>query len=230
MNLILSRHGNTFEAGQKSVWVGARNDLPLTAQGREQARQLAQALAKNKITPSAVYCGALRRTKEYSEIVIAKLRLPLKADNDPRLNEIDYGQWSGLTNEEVIQRFGRNEFERWEQDCEWPVQGGWGGSASGLKQEVHDFAHEITRKFAEHDSILVVTSNGRLRYFLTLVEGEFERRVREKTLKVKPGNIGKLSWRKRPLSGGLGPTERRRREGTFQISCWNTKPNGLERL
>ena len=33
MRLILARHGNTFEAGETPVWVGAREDLPLTARG-----------------------------------------------------------------------------------------------------------------------------------------------------------------------------------------------------
>ncbi len=31
MLLLLARHGNTFNKGDKVVWVGAQTDLPLTA-------------------------------------------------------------------------------------------------------------------------------------------------------------------------------------------------------
>ena len=37
IRLILVRHGNTFEAGQKCVKVGSKTDMPLTAQGLRQA-------------------------------------------------------------------------------------------------------------------------------------------------------------------------------------------------
>jgi probable phosphoglycerate mutase len=45
--LILIRHGNTFEAGQKAVWVGARSDLPLTMAGEAQAHAAAQYVARH---------------------------------------------------------------------------------------------------------------------------------------------------------------------------------------
>ena len=44
MLLLLARHGNTFEKGDKVVWVGARTDIPLTAKGRDQAAALAAGL------------------------------------------------------------------------------------------------------------------------------------------------------------------------------------------
>ena len=53
MLLLLARHGNTFNKGDKIVWVGARTDLPLTAKGREQALALGQALAPSPRGSSA---------------------------------------------------------------------------------------------------------------------------------------------------------------------------------
>jgi hypothetical protein len=38
IDLILARHGNTFDDGQQTVWVGAQIDLPLASKGREQAK------------------------------------------------------------------------------------------------------------------------------------------------------------------------------------------------
>jgi broad specificity phosphatase PhoE len=66
MQLILARHGNTFESNETPTWVGAQNDLPLTAAGLKQAKNLALYIKNNNIKLDAVYCGPLRRTRIYA--------------------------------------------------------------------------------------------------------------------------------------------------------------------
>ena len=58
MLLLLARHGNTFDKGDKVVWVGARTDLPLTAKGREQARALGAGADAVRPADQARDCGA----------------------------------------------------------------------------------------------------------------------------------------------------------------------------
>src|SRR4051812_27218223 len=93
MDLILSRHGNTFAPGQEAVWTGASNDLPLVEKGWQQADKLAHALMARTISLAAVYCGPLKRTRDYAVRVIEKVKFPGSEVVDPRLNEIDYGDW-----------------------------------------------------------------------------------------------------------------------------------------
>ena len=68
MLLLLARHGNTFEAGDKVVWVGARTDLPLTAKGREQAAALGEGLRPVKSVIKHIVSGPLNRTREHAAI------------------------------------------------------------------------------------------------------------------------------------------------------------------
>ncbi len=76
MLLLLARHGNTFNKGDKVVWVGARTDLPLTAKGREQAQALGQALVPFAPQIKRVISGPLLRTREHAAIICEGLKTP----------------------------------------------------------------------------------------------------------------------------------------------------------
>ncbi|MFU8797207.1 MAG: histidine phosphatase family protein [Gammaproteobacteria bacterium] len=195
MRLILSRHGNTFNPGEPAVCVGAKNDLPLVDKGREQAQQLAGYLKKSQIIPAAIYCSPLQRTIEYGKIVSDTIQRgaahisSLRPTIEPCLNELDYGDWTGLTSQEIIVRFGQGEFEHWEKNSVWPTTGNWGSSEKTITQEIQSFVTDLTKKYSLDDTLLIISSNGRLRYFLKLIPGEFERHTQDGTFKVATGNI-----------------------------------------
>jgi probable phosphoglycerate mutase len=193
MQLLLARHGNTFRPGEPVLWVGSRNDLPLVARGREQARTLGRALRERGTRPEVVYCGPLARTREYAAIVAEEAGLPTP-DVDARLDELDYGVWSGLTSNEVVERFGEDELEGWRRRGEWPAKAGFGPGEEQVRREVHDLVRELVAEPAP-DTVLLVTSNGRLRYFLTLVPGAFEQCVERDALGVRTGHISKIVGR-----------------------------------
>jgi broad specificity phosphatase PhoE len=97
--ILLARHGETDwnRDGRYQGWA----DPPLNETGRAQARVLAEQL---RTTPfDAVYSSDLRRAHETAEIVAATHGLDLVADTG--LREIDVGSWSGLTREEIEERF-----------------------------------------------------------------------------------------------------------------------------
>lgn len=189
MRLLLSRHGNTFDPGQPVVWTGSTNDLPLVEKGRQQAAQLSLVLKQCGILPSAVYCGPLSRTRVYAQTVVDDLQLKLNPIVDARLDEIDYGQWTGLTNAEVAERFGPAEQAAWDNHGQWPKNAGWTSSEQTVIAEVQSFCGEMLRQYAGYQTVLCVTSNGRLRYFLSLISAELERRQKDGTFKVKTGNV-----------------------------------------
>ncbi len=193
MNLILSRHGNTFGPNDPVVWAGSANDLPLVEAGVIQAETLAKALIEQNIQISDVFCGPLQRTKRYAEIVSKRLKTTSSPLIDDRLNEIDYGAWSGLTNEQIIDRFGEEALQDWDERCRWPKHGRWGGTETQTFEEVRSFITDLVRRYPEDSTLLVITSNGRLRYFLKWITDEFEKRIRDNQFKVKTGHICKLS-------------------------------------
>ncbi len=189
MKLILARHGNTFDDGQIPTWVGSKNDLPLVEKGKAQAEALADYLVKNSIKPDAVYCGPLKRTKEYAQIICENAKLNLEPIIDERLNEIDYGEWSGLTNKEISEKFGDDVLCAWNDFSIWPEKekGNWGTSKQKLLSNVNSFVEGLSQKYslvpASNDkTILAVSSNGVLRHF-GLIFGN------KTNAKVKPGNI-----------------------------------------
>jgi broad specificity phosphatase PhoE len=208
MDIYLLRHGNTFGPGDKVVWVGKSLDLPLVESGRAQAAACAEALAAAGVKVGAVYCSSLCRTSEYARIVTERLRLEAAPIVDARLDELDYGGWSGLSRDEVLSRFGAEALAGWEKSCLRPANSGWSGSEAQSEAEAREFAAEAVRLGREDEAVLAVSSNGKLRYFLKLAEGAFEARVRRGEFSVKTGNICKLQFVR----------------GCFSVVHWNMTP------
>lgn len=104
--LLLARHGETADNAERR-FQGRRNP-PLNVRGREQARALARQLAGEEI--AALWASPLLRAAETAEIVAGTLGLPVQPD--PRLAEIDVGDWAGRTYAEVFLEHP-GELERW---------------------------------------------------------------------------------------------------------------------
>lgn len=104
--LILARHGET-DWNRENRFQG-HADPPLNELGRRQSAELAATLASEGI--ARVYTSPLRRAHETAEIVAA--RLGLEVEPVEALREIDVGSWSGLTRDEVSERFP-DEYARW---------------------------------------------------------------------------------------------------------------------
>jgi len=208
MQLILARHGNTFAPGDKVVWAGATNDLPLVSEGIAQAERCARALKQLGITPAATFCSALQRTRTYAETVLKELGLTSAPTIDDRLVEIDYGAWTGLSAVEVIEQFGTEALKQWSTQSVWPTNAGWGSSEQEIIREVREFTGELVTRFHPDDTVFIVSSNGRLRYFLTLMPDELARRVKAQRFNVKTGHLCLITYR----------------EGTFSVMQWNVAP------
>jgi broad specificity phosphatase PhoE len=189
MKLILSRHGNTFSPAEKAVWVGRRSDLALVDEGQRQAKRLGEKLLEAGILPTAVYCGPLLRTRNYAEIVIRTLGIALQPIVADSLTEIDYGHWEGLSNREIEDRYGHGPLEAWENHGLWPVAAGWLPAEAQLAQRVNAFASSLVRTHAASDTVLAITSNGVLRYFLRLDPVSFSARAEMRATKVATGHV-----------------------------------------
>lgn len=104
--ILLARHGET-EWNRLGRWQG-QADPPLNDLGRRQAERLAAQLAGEGI--DAVYSSDLRRASETARIVADRFGLAVR--ERPALREIDVGSWSGLTRDELRERFPEG-YARW---------------------------------------------------------------------------------------------------------------------
>lgn len=203
MKLILGRHGNTFEAGQIPVYIGAREDLPLTQTGIAQAKYLGQTFKRLGIKIADVYSGSLRRTLDYAKYVIKELG-SLQPIIDPRLNEFDYGAWSGLSQQSIRDQWGSAALNAWEQDAQSPKNVGWSPQSDEMLARIQAFTEQLLSQYQDQ-TVLVITSQGCLRFFLRL-SGQLNQ------VKVSTGNICQLIHQ----------------DHHWHLVTWNQKPQDLD--
>jgi broad specificity phosphatase PhoE len=99
--LLLVRHGESTWNAQ-SRWQG-QADPPLSALGERQAEEAAESLTK-VASITAVWTSDLARARRTAEIIATRLRIDVVRD-EPRLRERDVGSWSGLTREQIEERW-----------------------------------------------------------------------------------------------------------------------------
>lgn len=97
----LVRHGE--HALQGRLIAGRSDGIGLSPKGRAEAAAVAERLAREEI--EAIYASPLDRTRETAAILAGRLDLPVALRDD--LIELDFGEWTGLTFDQV-----RND-ERW---------------------------------------------------------------------------------------------------------------------
>lgn len=97
--LILIRHGET--EWNKNLRFQGHMDIPLSEEGREQARKLALRLSTEKF--DAAYASDLSRASETAQAVADYHNLEVKLK--PELKEINFGQWEGLTHQEIDSKY-----------------------------------------------------------------------------------------------------------------------------
>jgi broad specificity phosphatase PhoE len=209
IRLILVRHGNTFEAGQVCTHVGARTDLSLTTEGREQAKRVGHYLSSQGIQPTAIYAGKLKRQIETSLIIGETLNVSHLHLNEPALTEVDFGLWEGLTTEAITKRW-KKEYEDWSKGGIWP-EGIFEGTLDAHLNEINNWIAHLRSDYKPGESIVGVTSNGIIRYFHSFAAEKWNHCVQTRNmeaLKVKTGHLCELllsaddlkviSWNKNP--------------------------------
>jgi broad specificity phosphatase PhoE len=149
--ILLARHGET-EWNRVGRWQG-HADPPLNDAGRGQAAALAAELEGDGI--AAVYSSDLRRASETARIVAD--RLGLDVTEDRALREIDVGSWSGLTRDEVRERYPEG-FARW-------LAGEIGHDGETREALAERVVGAVERIAAAHpgEHVLVVTHGGAIR-------------------------------------------------------------------
>jgi len=106
LTLVLTRHGLT-DLSEPEQHLGQRVDVSLNDAGRRQAKALARRLAHVRFDRAIT--SPLFRAQETAEIVAGGIHL----EPDPRLKEMDYGGWEGMTYAQIAERDGafRREWE-----------------------------------------------------------------------------------------------------------------------
>ena len=159
--LLLVRHGKT-EWNEAGRYIG-RSDIGLSAFGLREAEALGQRLAGERI--DAIYCSNLKRAVQTAQVITSGRDVELVTCEE--LREMDFGEFEGLTLEEIRQR--RPEFDWWtgrDADMEFPQ----GESVRRVASRVGPFAGRLER-YAEGETVLIVSHGGTLRALICLLLG-----------------------------------------------------------
>ena len=180
--LLLVRHGET-DLNTQSRMQG-QSDAPLNEQGRQQAEALKNRLAGETI--HAVICSDLRRAWETGTILTRRLGLSLTPD--PRLREMDFGGWEGLSYEEIQAR-DPDVLARWGADVmDFTPPGG--ENLRRFAKRVEPLLAEMAQKY-EKETVLLVAHGGSLQLLVALALGLSPEKYWQ--FYLKPGSISELT-------------------------------------
>jgi probable phosphoglycerate mutase len=143
---VLVRHGATEHSA--AARFSGRNDLPLTAEGREQAAALA---TRDFGAVAAVVSSPLRRAVETAEVIATRLGLSVDLVDD--LVETDFGVWEGLTFAEAMEA-DPDVMRRWQGSPDVAPPGGESFVEVGTR--VERARAELTTKYPD-STVVVVT-------------------------------------------------------------------------
>lgn len=141
--LILVRHGRTALTESRKISGGTGENPDLSPAGQQDARAVAEELALVGSSgnfgylakPVTVVHSPVTRALQTAQAIGNRLSLPLVAEAD--LSEIGFGDWDGLTNEEVFAGF-EEQYTAWRGSFEVAPPNG---------ESLKDFDARIRRAF-----------------------------------------------------------------------------------
>jgi broad specificity phosphatase PhoE len=184
IRLTLIRHGPTeWNASRRFQ---GRSDLPLSDEGRVDARKIAAALRDEPI--DAIYSSDLSRALETARFVAESRDIPILTDQ--RLREFDFGSWEGLTWAEIV---ATNPEVAGPDPTAASLYAPEGGeSFEQVGERVRSFLDD-TRRQHPNESIVVVTHAGPLHAAFSILGLSESQTPEEKlTLSFTPGSITRV--------------------------------------
>ncbi|MBK9928194.1 MAG: glucosyl-3-phosphoglycerate synthase [Anaerolineales bacterium] len=145
--LCLVRHGQT-DWNLEGRYQG-QSDVPLNDNGNEQARSLVEKLRGKNF--SAIYTSDLSRARETAEPIAKALNIPLRVE--PRLREINQGEWEGQLVDDLKTRYT----ELWEKRAVDPanVRPPGGETVGEVAERVYAALNDVARQFPTGNVLIV---------------------------------------------------------------------------
>ncbi|MCX7829366.1 MAG: histidine phosphatase family protein [Thermanaerothrix sp.] len=154
--ILLVRHGRTSWNVQYRYQ--GRTDVPCDEEGLRQTELAAQRILA--WSPTAIYSSPLVRARCLGEAVSSAADLDLSVD--PRLTEMDFGGWEGLTVSQIEEAFG-DQYRLWRSDPFGRTPPG-GEDAASIRGRLEDFV--ASSGILDEERAVVVSHGYALRVLL----------------------------------------------------------------
>ena len=190
LRLFLIRHGETA-ANKEMRYLGSRDD-PLSDRGVQQAGQLAHSF--EALPVAAVLSSPLRRALDTATPIAQRRGLEVR--QDARLREGSFGDWEGLSRQEVLRRSEGDAalLRAWEDDPRSPPPGG--ESLETVQNRMLDLVDQLQLEQAGRWLILV-SHVGPIKALLAAALGVPIPAIRR--LFLDPATITVIDWGESPL-------------------------------
>lgn len=106
--VVFVRHGQSIWNLENKFtgWV----DVPLSDQGREEAKQAGKLLKEHSFTFDLVYSSVLKRSIQTTHLVLDEMdSLYVEEKKSFHLNERMYGALAGLNKQETVEKYGHDQ-------------------------------------------------------------------------------------------------------------------------
>tara|TARA_B100000575_G_C23090108_1_gene628442 strand:+ start:856 stop:1485 length:630 start_codon:yes stop_codon:yes gene_type:complete len=171
--LVLLRHGQS-QWNLENKFTGWK-DVPLTAQGINEAKNAGLLIKKHKIKFDNIFSSNLERANKTAEIAIKEAEMSeLIVDNklvyvrDENLNERDYGDLVGLNKSETAKKFGKEQVHIWRRSYDTRPPNG--ESLKDVVERVSPFfTSEIQPLLLKNKNILITAHGNSLRAIMIKV-------------------------------------------------------------
>lgn len=186
IKILLIRHGDTDYVDEA---LAGRIDSPLNAEGLEQSLRIAEELKLLSIR--AIYASPLLRTQQTAQPLAKFLNLDVKINHE--LNQVNFGNWQGISFDELIQDPNWKIFQ--ENPALAKIPGGEDGFM--VRERVFTAILKLFNQYPQ-DSVIAIFSHGSIiRHTISHFIGlplEYLNRIR-----IAPASISTLS-----ISGDKG--------------------------
>lgn len=165
--IVLVRHGRT--SWNVQFRYQGRTDVPCDEEGMLQTGLAADRLSA--WAPTAAFCSPLVRARCLGEALSSKTGVPLQVD--PRLTEMDFGLWEGLTVSQIEEAHG-DQYRLWRSDPFGRTPPG-GEDVGAIRERLRDFVR--SSGVLEEERAVVVSHGYALRVLLGVLLGVEDLRV-----------------------------------------------------
>ena len=149
--IVLVRHGEPDDAVRGRCY--GRLDVGLSPRGYEQMRRARRLLRQTPL--SVIYSSPRRRALESAGVLADPQR---RVTVDDRLREIDFGEFEGMSYDEIARRFP-DAYRDW-MDRPTDVVFPGGESFAAMASRVRDALEQIRRAHAGGETVAVVAHGG----------------------------------------------------------------------
>ena len=164
--LWLIRHGSTLWNSEQRFC--GHSDIPLSSEGKAQARWLARRLHTQPI--AKMYTSDLLRAQQTAEVIAAQCSQSVQIITTPSWREIAFGAWEGLTYEQITQQFPAS-LSFFSDPLSAAPPGG--ETLQALAQRVRQAFIELVHRdsLSGDGDIVLISHGGPLRVLLSMVLG-----------------------------------------------------------